>query len=1401
MTGVRTGLPQSGLDETGDFTGASSGISGYHLSSGAGTGEPHGLSSASRLDASGFDGNASIAYSDATSDQPSKARSSRPARSTTSDRSTVALSQSNLASSAVGKSSGAAADEDGGDDKSSSERGGRTDDGSEESSSEESSSEESASVSGSVAVSERSAASKLCTPASRSQRTTGAGDNRLASEANFGLGGADDDAASAISSKSSSVAHPYRSPSLTSGHGHGSKLVSESSLGRSMAVGDDDNGSVAASAKHGSKPKSSPAPSSRRAPSGTGGDGSGSRAGSDLAFSGFSMGPSGKSTGAAEDDNESVVAATDRRSPAPSSQRAPSASGGTNPAGGSSRKPTVSGGVSGYISNDDESSPSPSAPATRRRSSFASSLRQSVASHKTASPSGSEDGYGSGGAGGGTEADGEGTSTGAGLSQSRVGDDATSTRSGYSAATSANKGGRSGLSGVSGRSGRSTAPSSHTVESASSSKSSTSKATKSTGVAKTEEYGEDNFEEEEVVDDDGDSEEEEAAAASTSAAMSESVAAATSMASGRGGGGRAAASSKRSTSASGGDRSQSRQSTRNGATAAAASSAAGYSQDFDMPSASGRHSPTSGSIAPGRDAASAVAEDDGVGSSISAGIARRGAAHHQTVSVSGSIFQPPPSDGATPSSRGGRGGGSVFRRLPADAPDDDAEPQGSGSSGFTQPGDNAGDWNEGAVRVAAPGAPRPRPGAEASMVTAVAGARSRPMSAAPRDRQAALLDGLIRKHPATWDTVDVATWVDFLGLGQYRRRFLHHCIDGRLLLRLNDAQLKSDLGIGPMGHRCAILDAAANLIKNYKEAQRDRAAAGDDDDGTADGRHEFQRSTTAPRARPASARPGALSTAPPPPPGGAARRPASASRSVIPPDPFLGPAMGKQTVYEQRAKLLFELDRAQARAEQHRALADQLRHTAALSTDEVAHIRGLLVDIENKNRAAFELSGGVDSGARIPWRHVGNGTKHNNWNPERFARPGDPESVDMTFQPRTNAESRKIVGGGEYGENSGAVNSFLDRLNNDLRKREQTRKELEKRYYSDGSSPQTQAEQDFALVSEQLSSRLRVGLDKDPAEYDGQINEALDKLQSSESWREAGLRDGPIRAAKGPAKIAAFASALRSLCFMERYRSDLKSKSSRMQHLEKKWVHQTLGAQYLPGGKDKDDLEEAVKFFVLLGWRDGDGSPSEEAIEPYMLDRLLERALEYRKRFDAWWERVRDKPEERAAGFKCDVNWFSSPWDADGLAALMAAEMKRMGDPASGTAPPGGGGGGGSMDFVEFTVGLLGKCREDDLRRLMSLSAKSKRLGVYRAIRTQKFIEFTQRDLEERDRKIRQAYNALAPARRRIEPSRIEGFFERLVDDAAKRRAKAEKIEHDKVQREKEILASSVMYGRLRSSR
>ena len=42
-----------------------------------------------------------------------------------------------------------------------------------------------------------------------------------------------------------------------------------------------------------------------------------------------------------------------------------------------------------------------------------------------------------------------------------------------------------------------------------------------------------------------------------------------------------------------------------------------------------------------------------------------------------------------------------------------------------------------------------------------------------------------------WGVGEVCDWVEAAGLGQYRQRFLHQCVSGRLLVQLTDAQLKA----------------------------------------------------------------------------------------------------------------------------------------------------------------------------------------------------------------------------------------------------------------------------------------------------------------------------------------------------------------------------------------------------------------------------------------------------------------------------------------------------------------------------------------------------------------------------------------------------------------------------------
>jgi hypothetical protein len=114
------------------------------------------------------------------------------------------------------------------------------------------------------------------------------------------------------------------------------------------------------------------------------------------------------------------------------------------------------------------------------------------------------------------------------------------------------------------------------------------------------------------------------------------------------------------------------------------------------------------------------------------------------------------------------------------------------------------------------------------------------------------------------------------------------------------------------------------------------------------------------------------------------------------------------------------------------------------------------------------------------------------------------------------------------------------------------------------------------------------------------------------------------------------------------------------------------------------------------------------------------------------------------------------PFAADGLTPLMEDEMRNRKQSREG----GGGGHGGktvktkhvgegavavsqvelgeSPDYLLYTVKLLGGLRWDGMERLESMPEDRMRISVYRAVRTQKFLEFTEEKIRERERAMQE---------------------------------------------------------------
>ena len=71
---------------------------------------------------------------------------------------------------------------------------------------------------------------------------------------------------------------------------------------------------------------------------------------------------------------------------------------------------------------------------------------------------------------------------------------------------------------------------------------------------------------------------------------------------------------------------------------------------------------------------------------------------------------------------------------------------------------------------------------------------------ASRSRLEAAVQQSMQHNINHWGPAEVCDWAEYIGLGQYRKKFVHHCVDGRLLLRLRDKDLKARTH---MGHPCA----------------------------------------------------------------------------------------------------------------------------------------------------------------------------------------------------------------------------------------------------------------------------------------------------------------------------------------------------------------------------------------------------------------------------------------------------------------------------------------------------------------------------------------------------------------------------------------------------------------------
>ncbi|KAL4855243.1 Dual specificity protein kinase splA [Chlorella vulgaris] len=592
----------------------------------------------------------------------------------------------------------------------------------------------------------------------------------------------------------------------------------------------------------------------------------------------------------------------------------------------------------------------------------------------------------------------------------------------------------------------------------------------------------------------------------------------------------------------------------------------------------------------------------------------------------------------------------------------------------------------------------------------------RPCSASPvlgcaRDLEARVSKQMGR-DPAEWTVREVCDWLELIGLGQWRRAFVHNAVSGALLLRLSSEELKTELGMAPLGHRDGLLTAVNDLEQYWRQQ------LGQQPGGGAGGQ-----APQGPASRPAS-------------PGAATMLAAAAADISL------------QRAYAQRARLLRELDKAESREALRRVAAEKALRVVGQASDEVRKLQASICELDRElgweAAAEGQLCRPLDAHGALAWQPAGKQRAA-----QRPLSPGSPTRRPCSpgggcAGSAMSRVSRRIMD--QRGPEGG---SFLDRLSSDLAVRQAKAAKARKR------AGRSKVEAKEAELAAALRS-------DDPQ----RVAEACDSVAVSfqQEWALGQEVVAAVRRLSSPAKKAArLAGALRSAQFMQRLESDLRTREARLQQLQDKFFK--LEAGNSAEQQEKADLAAARNHFSQLGWpaaslqaAPGDATAASDGLLGALLKRAaaLQEARQWGRAVD--WEQPDWKTDGLEDLQQTHNDALRSALEAQAQAAE-AAEQQAGGarrDAAARAAAqqpkelllP--------ADRLSGCVELLAGCRSGEVELLQGLRGHRKLIMTWRAVRAQQFVAFTRQDLELRKAKA-------AALEREVYPDHSKGGWRRLA--------------------------------------
>lgn len=394
-----------------------------------------------------------------------------------------------------------------------------------------------------------------------------------------------------------------------------------------------------------------------------------------------------------------------------------------------------------------------------------------------------------------------------------------------------------------------------------------------------------------------------------------------------------------------------------------------------------------------------------------------------------------------------------------------------------------------------------------------------------RAREAPGRRGFKESAPGAWSVRDVCDWVESVGFGQYRKKFAHHAVDGPLLLKIDEAALKREVGIVVYGHRTRLAGEIEGL-----RAQR-----------------------------PGSPGESGISAS------GAARK-----------DAVRGGALGRLSMEEYRVRLARDLSRAAAKASHNRTVAEEAERQAQLSEIELERLRTQLSKLDAEIKA-MQQRRPRDAADETPWHVTGEFASRLG-----AGQGGDGRWTEETFQPKLSKKSLEIMGA------SGEVflERCAQDLRNRASRLQELQNQGLKHVMGESRDPDAEAKRShreaefLAGVFQEKAGVLLTGRGRDGLDLEA-IIEAIDNHQAA-----LGLSDSEaaaIKSAPASKKHSTAAAIFHSKQFLERYSASQRTRAIKKQQM----VESVLSAE--PSTKVREAKVLAVRrktvhHFESLGW-------------------------------------------------------------------------------------------------------------------------------------------------------------------------------------------------------------------------